>query len=194
MLSGKYTALVGAMAILLCGSAPPMRAQPGVPLCESRPPYFLVMLPHAHGDVSGDLLVKYGLERHRCEYRVEPTDYQLQRVTFNRFVKVVDTYLFLGGGSAPVIGEFAIYNLKTRSKLYEHRYMGKNIRIEGRTVIFTEHLGNAKPDQCKDYDKIVKLSLTPTLEADVSLNLDDLAHPEKVTLLVRSKTRCVATQ
>ena len=171
-----------------------MLAQPGIPKCESLPPYFLVMLPHAYGDVTGDLLVKSGTQHHQCVYKVEPGDYELERVSFNRFVKVVDSYLFLGGGSAPIIGQFAIYDLNKRMKLYEHTYMGKNIRVEGHTVFFTEHLGNAKPDQCKDYDKIVKLSLTPTLEADVSLNLNDLAHPEKLTLLVRSKTRCVASQ
>jgi hypothetical protein len=194
MVSSRYKASGGVVAILLAGLLAPLRAQLGIPRCESLPPYFLVMLPHAYGDVSGDLLVKYGSQRHQCAYKAEAGDYELQRVSFNRFVKVVDSYLFLGGGSAPIIGQFAIYDLTKRTKLFEHTYMGKNIRIEGRTVIFAEHLGNAKRDQCKDYEKIAKLSLTPTLEADVSLNLDDLAHPEKLTLLVRSKTRCVATQ
>jgi hypothetical protein len=87
-----------------------------------------------------------------------------------------------------------VYDLTARSKIYSHVFMGDDIRISGNMVSYTQSLGRAKRENCKDYDKIVKQSLSPTIEADVSFKLEDLAHPENLKSLPPSKLRCVANQ
>ena len=139
------------------------------------PPYFVVVRNRTDS-VNNDVLAKYGPEQHRCLYQVERTDFDIKEVLANQFVKVVDQYLFQGGGSGPDGEEFVVYDLKARTKLYQHVYMGNGIGVTGGIVSFTERLDRATRENCKDYDRITKLGLSATIEADVSFKLDDLAN------------------
>jgi hypothetical protein len=179
----------GLTAILLCVALSRGWAQEGL-VCESHPPYFLVIRARTDS-VNSDVLVKYDPV---CAYRVGRTDYELKDVNTNRFVKFVDPYLFLGGSTSPDVGDLVVYNLKARAKVYEHIFAGKDIRISGNTVFYVQSLGRAKREQCKDYDKIVSQDFRPILEAEVSFQVEDLAHPEKLKSLNPSKIRCVAHQ
>ena len=186
------------MLMAFCGplisiQAQPRSAQPHSPVCQAHPPYFVVVRQRTDS-LNSDVLVKFGNGQRQCVYQAEPADYELQAVNTNRFVKLAGRYLFLGGGTAPDIESFAVYDLVARTKIYEHAYMENSFRLTESMVWFTEPLGRAAPERCKDYDRIVKLGQTPTMEGDVSFSLDDLAHPERLGSLVSSNLRCVATQ
>ncbi len=176
-----------------CGLLCPGQAPAQAPVCQSHAPYFVVARNRTDS-VNSDLLVKYGPDAHQCLYRVESSDYEVNDVNNSDFMKIAGSYLFLGGGSGPDIGEILIYDLKARRKLYSHTYMRGSFRLKGESASFTEDLGRAKPEQCKDYSKVSKMGLTPTLEGDVSFTLDDLAHAEKLNSVKPSNVRCVATQ
>jgi hypothetical protein len=87
------------------------------------------------------VIVKYGQAQRTCAYRVERTDFEIQDVNTSRFIKVAEPYLFLGGGTGPDGGSFVVYDLKARTKLYEHRFIGDTIRISGNTVSFRRLAG-----------------------------------------------------
>jgi hypothetical protein len=96
---------------------------------------------------------------------VEPADYELKDVNANRFVKFADHYLFLGGSTGPDGGDFVVFDLKSKQKVYQHVYIGRDMRVSGNTITYMQSLGRARRDQCKDYDKIVKQGLSPTIDA-----------------------------
>jgi hypothetical protein len=60
---------------------------------------------------------------------------------------------------------------------------------------FVDWLGPARREQrSADFDRFTKQGFTTTLVADVSFQLEDLAHPEKMKTLARAKQHCVETQ
>jgi hypothetical protein len=186
----------GLIAAFLLGGLWLCRAQPaGAPTCKAYLPYHVVVRDRTDS-VNSDVIVKYGQPPPGpCIYRVEPTDFEIKDVNTNRFVKFAAQYLFLGGGTGPDGGAFVVYDLKARTKLYERGFMGDTIRIGGNTVSFVESLGPAKREQCSaDFDRFTKQGFTTTLVADALFQLADLAHPEKMKALPRTRQRCVETQ
>jgi hypothetical protein len=89
--------LAGLIVIFLWGGISRGQAPDGT-VCQSHAPYFLVIRPRTDS-LNSDVLVKYRQEKRPCAYRTERGDYELKDVNSNRFAKVADPYLFLGGGS-----------------------------------------------------------------------------------------------
>lgn len=164
-----------------------------VPKCQSFPPYYTIVRDRTDSVLS-DVLVKSGPGPFRCAYRPGPADYQIRGVLANEFVKFAARYLFVGGGSGPDGGTFAVYDLQARQKVYEHEYAGKGLQVIGSTITYTKTLGAATRATCRKFDEIAKMSLRPVIEADVSFPVQDLSTPEKLKNLKPLRQRCVAHQ
>jgi hypothetical protein len=189
----KSRAMRAGWSMILLFSALSSSQESEAPVCQSHSPYFLVIRARTDS-VGSDVLVKYGPDRHPCAYKAEGTDFELKDVNTNRFVKFADPYLFLGGSTGPDGGDFLVFDLKARVKVYQHIFMGKDIRISGNTVFYTQRLGTATPGQCKTYDAIVKQGFSAVIVADVSFPVEDLAHPDRLKSLAPSNPRCTAQQ
>ncbi len=171
--------------------------------CISAPPYFLVTHETAESSSSESgktiVLVKYTPQT-ECVYHPEKGDFKIKDVPFDSFIQVKRHYLFLGGGTwghgikGAGSEDFAVYNLKTRQKIYSNSYVSDDVNVKNASVYFTTYLASGDKNNCKDYNKVTEDdTYNAQLVVDVKFSLDDLEHPESLKLVRTSTPYCISS-
>ena len=130
-------------------------------------------------DVGSQIIVRKKSDPHakiKCAFSPQPSDYIAAKNGDAKYVLALQgKFLILDQGTGPSPRGLSVIDLSQRKEVWSGEYYDEEagVKVEPQGVTFWRALGEAKPAECPDYQKITAQSFTPLLVVKGTLGFSD---------------------